>query len=899
MGRGQRVLTASTDGLIRVWDSQVQPTFLARSREAVRLHPRDPLAHYELGRARLRTDDPSGAVESFMDALRLDPKLDQCHERLMYIVNVTRPVDEMEKLVDKLSAAYPTVLKYSSSSAILKINTANQSFKLGKQSEAIAQYRKGLAVLKKIAANFPAEPDHLGKLAQGHRDLASLLGGLKNQADAMAEYGKARQILEDLVAEYPAEGKFRADLASTRFMMGDPGGTWSEQVRASDAVHRIAFSPDGSVFVASGLINNNAGNLRIYNARGEFLRELHANFITGPTVAGFSPDGSKVIGWNHVWEVATGTSLFTLEGTAPTHAEFTPDGKRIVSSGRDGTLGIWDASSGTRLHFLEGHDGLCTGYCSPNNRWIVSYGQDKTVRCWDAASAISGLELWKQSGQSAISFRGPLDVCGNCFSEDGSRVLSRADDGSVCVWESATGKAIARLSSPARVFGAVFVKGGSQVAAWGLDKKLRVWDLPSGKPANEIELGSDLVPFLDQVSINPDGRMLLTANFDRKAGTQVVKLRDLATGKTVQQYEIVQKTTVKGLTFSPDSRLAAAGGNWMFVWRLPKLDPGGAPAASVPPIVEWRTEKGAVEIRRFHGHTDFVHNVTLSPDGKTAVSVGADRTGIIWDVETGKLRHRLSGSPDTLYAAAITPDGKLAMTGGQDIVSKAVQKDFKLRVWDTQTGNMLHALAGHTATVSRMSAAKKGLIVSSSWDQAILQWNPTDGGEPERLFKLEMAACALAIDANGERFAVGSPVGSVAILGKGDKAPLTWHPCLAGAVENLVWLSDSLLGVAGHCKDPVLLDLTTKTNVKLVGHIRDAQGIDAAPGGKYVVTGSDDGTVRVWRAADGIAVSRFNAGCGMIRAVRVLPDGLHVLCTGGDGTLRLWRLSVPKEVPQH
>jgi WD40 repeat protein len=80
----------------------------------------------------------------------------------------------------------------------------------------------------------------------------------------------------------------------------------------------------------------------------------------------------------------------------------------------------------------------------------------------------------------------------------------------------------------------------------------------------------------------------------------------------------------------------------------------------------------------------------------------------------------------------------------------------------------------------------------------------------------------------------------------------------------------------------------------VVGHTRNATAIDAIHGGKYVVTGSDDGTVRIWNVSDGSELSRFNPGCGMIRAVRVLPDGQRVLCTGSDGTLRLWRLPLLK-----
>src|SRR5262249_19134509 len=113
-------------------------------------------------------------------------------------------------------------------------------------------------------------------------------------------------------------------------------------------------------------------------------------------------------------------------------------------------------------------------------------------------------------------------------------------------------------------------------------------------------------------------------------------------------------------------------------------------------------------------------------------------------------------------------------------------------------------------------------------------------------------------------------------------------------ISDLSRVSESLIAVAGRGKTPVLVDLTTKKRVWLKGHTKNAETIDAVPGGKYVVTGSDDGTVRVWNVSDGTELSRCNPGCGMIRVLRVLPDGTRVLCTGSDGTLRLWRLPLPK-----
>ena len=66
-------------------------------------------------------------------------------------------------------------------------------------------------------------------------------------------------------------------------------------------------------------------------------------------------------------------------------------------------------------------------------------------------------------------------------------------------------------------------------------------------------------------------------------------------------------------------------------------------------------------------------------------------------------------------------------------------------------------------------------------------------------------------------------------------------------------------------------------------------------GTPVIVSGSDDGTVRVWRLADGTPVGdplTGHTGAVNAMAAGALPDGTPVIVSGSDdGTVRVWRLA--------
>jgi WD40 repeat protein/DNA-binding SARP family transcriptional activator len=424
-----------------------------------------------------------------------------------------------------------------------------------------------------------------------------------------------------------------------------------------EAIHDIAFSPDGRVMASSSF---DKSSILWDVASGQKLHPPLSNGNARALVSAFSPDGALLAtggtdGKIYLWDISTGESIVPpLEGNSNwiRALAFTPDGNTLIAGSADGALMLWDVSRHGRI---SGHQGPVRGLAySRDGRLLASGSFDKTARVWDAKTrrpltpplvghenAVADVDLNPEGTllatgsiggmvtlfdartgnqlhpQQKVHDKGILVVC---FSPDGSKLASAGFGGEIRLSDAASGEPLETVMTGHEnwVLGLAFSPDGKTLASSSVDTTIRLWDVATGRPIGDPLEGH--TNWVGGLAFSPDGRTLVSGSHD-----ETLRFWDVATGQPIGEPLTGHKAPVWYVAFDPSdggkTLVSVDGNGTMLRWDAATRQPFGPP-------MDTGTE---------------TEGVALSPDGKTLAIGAFDTSGTInlWNIDTAEWAERV------------------------------------------------------------------------------------------------------------------------------------------------------------------------------------------------------------------------------------------------------------------
>jgi WD40 repeat protein/DNA-binding SARP family transcriptional activator len=419
-------------------------------------------------------------------------------------------------------------------------------------------------------------------------------------------------------------------------------------VRTIPVAGSAALSPDGG----SAAFGHDDGSVVLVDVRtgaqqtmagraGGHIRDV-AFSRDGRVVATTSDDGSVAI-----WDIRTRSLRERFVGPAAAAAGpvFSPDGNTLYTGSSDGSVTAWDVrgdrrlgqpfrfapnpASGQGLHEPAENVSSAVAVSADNSLFATSPAPGR-VTVWRSRDAQPLAELSGQGGY----------VVSLAFSHDRKLLAATGDGPDTVIWNVATHKVVRVLRSPVRsgADAVAFSPDDTLVATAGASNSatepalLRVYVLRTGRLAGNVRTKDTL----QDLSFAADGKLLASAGLGG-----IIFVWDIRRHALVRT--IHEKGGILTIRFSPDGKTIATG------------DLSGN-------VIFWDPASGRQVGRTLGGENGAVSSVAYVAEGRELVTTASDGQLRLWDLASGRLvGSPLPGSSVGGWGDAF-PDGKHAIS---------------------------------------------------------------------------------------------------------------------------------------------------------------------------------------------------------------------------------------------
>jgi WD40 repeat protein len=451
---------------------------------------------------------------------------------------------------------------------------------------------------------------------------------------------------------------------------------------------------------------------------------------------------------------------------------------------------------------------------------------------------------------------------------------------------------------------------GQTIVTGGWDKKVRLWD-KEGKPIGEPFVGH--TEDVKSVAISSDGQTIASAGLDgillwNRRGGEPKRLSAQGVFSSVDMTSDGQTLAVAGAV---DGFLISRNGTSLNHRTFGGV-PGNKPTVSISGDGQTvlRFELGLVRLSDVKGE-DIWKTETQSEKaedqdrnkGASSAAISRDGQLIVIGYQNGYIRlwnrqgKALPQAPQEgethegrVTCVAVSADGQTIVSGGEE---------GTVRLWDREAKPVGPALTGHDGRINSVALSADGKhIVSAGDDGMVRLWEQRAPSAPVKAY--EGKVDSIAFSGDGQTIRTSGPEAKILQWDRnGDPAQATAtarYDNLASAAATVTataWSRGGEFLIVGHSDGKLLqrnLQDTTSDKPFSENHSAGVTAIAVSGNGNVIVSGDENGTVRLWDR-DRRPIGQPSKGHdGRVASLGISSDGQMIVSGGADGKVLRWSL---------
>ncbi|MBI5954914.1 MAG: PD40 domain-containing protein [Chloroflexi bacterium] len=276
-------------------------------------------------------------------------------------------------------------------------------------------------------------------------------------------------------------------------------------------------------------------------------------------------------------------------------------------------------------------------------------------------------------------------------------------------------------------------------------------------------------------------------------------------------------------------------------------------------ITLWDATTGMTVDQIFTENIGYIGSPSISSDGKIIALGRTDGEIILWSVSNKEpICHQINENKAAISSLAFSHDGKVLASGSEDSI---------IILWDVESCQQMAQLLGHTSRVVSLAFNPESKILASGDSgNKIILWNVADRkitGELTNDF---------ATPVNNQINIIFSPDNETLAVG-GCRTKNTRLECVQS--EIVFW------------------DLQTKKSVDVLftSHTGEIQSMAISSDGKFLISGSTDGTIILWDLLTRRPINQPLDAFGSVNSLAFGPDNKTFASTGSGGII-LWNVDI-------